>query len=316
VVGYFSRVSKKNSQIDSIGLKKAGKTTDIALSKVWVNGVPASQLEGFKSYVIPDNIQLTVNENVYAITIPDLQFKTLSLTIKVLEKKEQVLALQVFERLTVLGLKKVLAKRLRCSDLGQIFIQYRQDFLNNDNTLVGCGLANGAELTLTLSPENNNKIIRPEKTSADALEMFSKFKFVALDVPVPVAVQLASKATPQWKVIYPGLTLVAQCTYATCKTFQQLIHISKGMGSFEMTKECRVEKSCPECKQDFDKEIDNCGFLDCIYTIEGMLADGNLFLKQDQKAGKTHFVTFEEMKDGVSQVAEWKYITITTKPSS
>jgi hypothetical protein len=88
------------------------------------------------------------------------------------------------------------------------------------------------------------------------------------------------------------------------------------MGSFEMTKECRVEKSCPECKQDFDKEIDNCGFLDCIYTIEGMLADGNLFLKQDQKAGKTHFVTFEEMKDGASQVVEWKYITITTKPSS
>lgn len=316
---YSHNVAKEKNKLDHFSFLEAGlkvgETTQIALSKVWVNGVPASHLKGFKSYVLPENgVQFALSQDVYEVTVPGAHFNMLSLTIKISEDKEETLTLQVPERLTFLGLKKIVSKKLAIPDFGRLDIQYQGNSLDANNTLEECGFENGTELTLRLSSQEEDKVAKQEKATAGALEMFSAFSFVIADTPKTIPTTPVTKDTPIWRHLHKGLSLKAPCTNKVCKAFQKTVYIPKRMGTFNMAKEC-CEATCPACDKPFEKEVSNCGFWDCIYSIQGMMKDGTRFNEQNKTAPKDRFLTFEEVANGVSKIARWKYLEITTKPS-
>ena len=82
-----------------------------------------------------------------------------------------------------------------------------------------------------------------------------------------------------------------------------------------MAEECS-EAVCPACDNSFEKEPNNCGFTDCTYSIIGTMTDGTKFKEENKLAPKDGFLTFEEVVDGKSKIAQWKFLKVITQPTS
>jgi hypothetical protein len=313
----FNAVKEKN-KLDYFSFQKDNLITKVDLCKVWMNQWPVSYLKGFKSYVMPDHdVVFTKNHEIYDLTVPGTRFPTISLTIKVSGKGEQTLSLNAPEQLTVAGLKKVVARKLTIADLSQIHLQHQGCYLDANNTLEECGFESGTELFLNLSTESKEKSLPQEKITNKALEMgegIALFDFIKADTTKQYPTKPASPQTPSWQTVLPGLNLIASCTNKVCEASTKTIYIKKGMGMFNMAEES-AEATCPACNKSFEKAVNNCGFLDCLYTIKGMMQDGTKFNRENQMAPQKTFVTFEETVNGISKITKWKYLNVTTKPT-
>ena len=318
-VFYRYNPTKGKNRLEHFSFCKEGETTQVALSKIWVNHWPVSHLKGFKSYLMPqEGVQFTQAHDVYEITVPELNFPTLSLTVKVLGKQEQILTLTLPEKLSVAGLKKIVSRKLEISNLGLLNLQHNGSFLDPNNTLEECAFENGTELTLNLAEEPQKQASLQEKITTGALEMgggFNPLNFAKPDAPKVIPTKIATPQDPVWRIIDKGLNLKATCTEKTCKAFKQTVYIKKGMGVFNMAEEC-CEAKCPATGHSFAKDVNNCVFFDCLYSIKGMMEDGTKFNEVDKIAPKgMQALTFEETVNGASNIAKWKFLNITTKPS-
>ena len=292
-------------KLDHFSFEKAGKTTEIALSKIWVNGCPALYLKGFKSISLED-IEFALNNDTCDITLPP--FKTINITIKIEDKD---IELQVPENLKITGLKKIIAKQLRIDDSLQL--KHQGYALDGSITLGDSGFEDGTELTLNLPQAKQEKPSKEEKLTDGALELgggFSRFDYVSPDTPImePIAYTGA-----QWHIVRKGLNLKAECTTEKCQAFQKTIYIPKGMGTFNMAEHC-CEIICPACNESSTKDATNCGFMDCTYSITGKTEDGSRFEQKEKIAPKEALLTFEKVVDGKSNMAKWKFLKIVTEP--
>lgn len=77
-----------------------------------------------------------------------------------------------------------------------------------------------------------------------------------------------SSSAPDYRTMKKGLNLEGTCQIQTCKAFKKRVWAPKGMNLFNIAKEMQTSK-CPLCKG-FLKDVENCGFTDCLYSIEGM----------------------------------------------
>ncbi len=308
--------AKDKNRLDHFSFQQGGNNSSVDLSKIWINNWPTSHLKGFKSYVMPqEEVQFVQNHEIFDITVPGSHFATINLTVKVSGEKNETLSLTVPERLTVVGLKKIVSRKLEIPNLSLLNLQRNGYSLDASNTLEDCGFESGTELTLDLSNEAEKKPKAQEKITTGALEMaIQPFPFTKPEDTVHKPVVTAKPETPAWRLIYPGLSLTGSCTDKTCQAFKNLFYISRKMGAFDLAEECAENTTCPACQKTLEKPITNCGFYDCMYTIKGMMEDGTKFLKEDQKTSKKSFTTFEETVNGISKIVNWKYLKITTKP--
>ncbi len=298
------------------------KTTEIALSKVWVNNWPANQLKGFKAYIMPEGIPCKLEGDSYEITLNDSPFKTITLTIKIVGNQEQTLTLSIPENLKGIGLKQIIAKKLGINELATIHIKYEGYPLDSSFTLNDSGIENGAELTLHLST-HEEKPPENEKITDGALEII---RFPAVQPGQNVAPGATPGASnevkkqfaklgeaPRWRMLDKGLNLLALCSTKTCKAFQQYVYVQVGMGMFRINEES-AEAKCPECKNLFAKDITNFAFYDCTYHFKGKMIDNTPFDSGMKIVPKgDSYVTFEEILNGLSTVKEWKVLIVTTE---
>lgn len=113
---------------------------------------------------------------------------------------------------------------------------------------------------------------------------------------------------PRYRVVTRGLNLKGRCTTVGCEARNQVIWIQKGMGQFRIGEE-RFNSQCPSCNQIAD-QVENLGFWDCIYGIEGMRTRPHQErVNQEHEAGTERFTTFREGDAG-----SWAYLNITTQP--
>ncbi len=120
-----------------------------------------------------------------------------------------------------------------------------------------------------------------------------------------------SNEGPDWLTVYPGLNLKGFCKNSACAANGQTVWISKGFGSFNMLKDCRLAE-CPACHQPID-DVKNLGFYQCTYSVKGVVKNVNdttSIDKQDQQAPMDKLLSFI---DDDEQMADWISLTITTK---
>ena len=262
--------AKGKCKLSSLMYNDNTRTTEIALSKVWVNNSPATHLKGFKSLVMPqEGVELNIQGDSYEITLRNSPFKPFSLSVKVTGDKEQTLILSVPDNLKGMGLKKVVAKHLGISDLKTINIKYEGYPIDNSLMLRDSNLEDGAELTLDLSPDKSMTTPTNDKITDCILETLP-FSFVKPDVEIKGSF---SSDAPRWRTVGKGMNLMATCTTKACLAFQQLVIIPRGMKEFRLNEES-AEAKCPECKEFIAQDITNCALWDCTYSVKGKMIVG------------------------------------------
>lgn len=309
-VHYTFNDDKGKYKLESLTFKNADQTTQVALAKVWVNGMPAAHLKGFKSTVLSTEGALQTGETFYEIRLKDFPFKMTIITVKVLGEREQTLILEVPENLKGIGLKKIIAKQLDILDLTSCTLKHEGYPIDSDITLIDSGFGKGTELTLKLGPPKDEKKIEREKITDGALEKggYATTSFVVPDTPKPLSF---SKTAPNWRKVDRGLNLKAECTTNICKAFREIVYIPRGIGTFFINEE-NAEATCPECKNNFTKDVSNCVFWDCVYSFQGVMEDNTKYKQDNKIAPKDSCVTFEEIVNGMSTIKQWKYLKITT----
>jgi hypothetical protein len=119
---------------------------------------------------------------------------------------------------------------------------------------------------------------------------------------------------PKWRQVTKGLNLHGTCTNKVCEAFQHIVVQQKGFGTFNLNTEC-AEASCPICKTEL-KEVNNCGFYACKYSIEGKRKDkdGKIekIQKNNLKAPSDKYLTFESN----GEMRSWQYLNIKVEPLS
>ncbi len=134
---------------------------------------------------------------------------------------------------------------------------------------------------------------------------YSAFPFVDLEKPKTIDFDPKS---PEWCQVIPGLNLLGLCQKVGCVAKDQWVYVKKGLGVFEMSREC-AEAKCPMCKSDV-VNVKNGGFWDCKAQFKGKYEDN----QKDKQAvegifdaPKDKFLTFEEE----GHVKDWVYLTFT-----
>lgn len=309
----FYRFTQEKQKLDHFAFEKSGQTTEIALSKVWINGCPAIYLKGFKSTpMAEEGVQFALGEDVCNITLQNSAFCSIDVTIKILGEGEKILKLRVLENLKITGLKKIIAKELGMDDSSSLNLQYNESDLTDSITLRESGFNNGLELTLKLFESTEENGLEKGKLTCGP-ELGGGFAFVECIIAEKKKSVPFAETGPKWVRVYDGLNLQTECTTKACDAFHKIIYIQKGMGTFDMAKEsCRA--ACPQCSKTTTAGIKNFGFVNCMYSIFGTTDNGTVFERKNEIAPKTAYLTFEEIVDGQTKMAKWKYLEIITEP--
>lgn len=146
-----------------------------------------------------------------------------------------------------------------------------------------------------------------------------KTSFVDLSLENERKIDFA-KTAPRWRIIHPGLNLKGICTNEECEAFSNEVWIPQKFGSFNLL-EIRKNSFCP-CCQNFVLEVTNCGFYQCIFSLNGKTKSnqkdgGKLFSRSNQIAPNDCLLSFNDtgvtghMLDYQSLIIETKEIAKT-----
>jgi len=119
-----------------------------------------------------------------------------------------------------------------------------------------------------------------------------------------------AKTGPDYLTVDRGLNLRGKCKNSACEANNKVVWIQKKMGTFDIGMEVYTSE-CPSCHK-VAEEVDNLGFWDCQYSIEGFQLRPEK-KKVDEKnliAGKEKFTTFKQS----GTLADWSFLKITTAP--
>ena len=119
---------------------------------------------------------------------------------------------------------------------------------------------------------------------------------------------------PNWHKVTPGLNLIGRCTKRGCDAIGDFIIIKLGMSKkgiqpFSIPMEVS-NPTCPSCGCEDEKKviIDNMGFSDCKYTIQGKQKGQKKF----EKISETKDDEFTTFKKG--EKVKWIYLQVITTP--
>lgn len=287
------------------------KTTQVALAKVWVNGIPVQHLKGFKSSIMPEQGQLVCEGDQYILELKEFSYESLSLHIQLVG---HTIDLVVPTALKGIGLKKMIAKELEHKELSTLVVEYGGYAIDASLTLEDSGFTQATQLKAFLRPTEENQEPQGKITSWGQESFGNTIMFV---VPEPENTKLVAFAEegPSWRIVTKGLNLEGKCATTSCNAFNEKVVVKLGMGTFEVVEQ-NAEATCPQCNGNFKEDITNCYFWDCIYEFKGVLDDRTKFSLENQTAPKNGgYITFEKVVNGENKVKAWKYLKITAKPS-
>lgn len=117
--------------------------------------------------------------------------------------------------------------------------------------------------------------------------------------------------TPLWKIVQPGLNLVGECKNIQCDAYEKRIRIPKGIGSFNINKECKISH-CPSCEKTA-ANVNNLGFFRCYFSINGSYRNENnnpVEVKRERKRAPDNKLLCYEGEN----TQKWLYLEIKTEP--
>lgn len=114
-----------------------------------------------------------------------------------------------------------------------------------------------------------------------------------------------SKA-PKWRIVSKGLNLEGKCINKSCEANDKRVWVQMGIGTFDIIRKT-FELKCPSCNQCIT-DVNNVGFWDCKYVINGMQIKPELKpIQKENNAPKEQFLTFYPNE------VKLAYLTIETK---
>lgn len=284
-----------------------------ALSNIWVNKQPASCLKGFDirkitHHKVKNAAELhlsTADEPKIHLTFCD-------------EEGNKLFERQVSPFLTGGGLRLIIERKLKLQDFVISENPTVQFQLDEALTLEESGI--DAPTTLTLGKEKSasqekkisTSITEGGSTGGVAHKSFVNFLF-PFEVPV-------DDTAPKWRKVKEGFNLEGRCLSAQCDAFKQkrwvCIPIGFSHDEAHRINEVCCGRICPSCEKPLNpKEIKNCIFYQCAYEIDGMTSK-NVPLKRNLQTEQGRPISFllENPENGLSNLEDWIYLKIITKP--
>lgn len=117
---------------------------------------------------------------------------------------------------------------------------------------------------------------------------------------------------PSWRCVEPGLNLKGICQSVECPAYRDVVWIQKGLGTFNLNKECRTA-CCPSCNKVAEK-VQTVGFFQCFYSMEGQLSDGEKMVRHGRKQAPNDKLLM--YSDDNSSLSLWNYLEIKTEAVS
>ena len=207
-----------------------------------------------------------------------------------------------------MGLKKQLQRQLQIDDF-QLLDSYKTPF-EESYQLADCGVTEGSVLFVVCNI-GNKPISLLENRGAHHLEVFEPFSFVKFQEEVHLDFD---DQADYWRAIAQGLNLIGTCTTEGCDAVNQRVYVFEnlGIGTFKLDVE-RHRACCPCCKQRL-KEVNNCVFWDCIYSIEGKNEGEPPFHSGKKRAPTEKALTYRDSE--AIDIDKWKHLEITTEKIS
>ena len=173
---------------------------------------------------------------------------------------------------------------------GEINLSYQGEVLMGNRTLVSYEISEKACLV---------------QLEEDSQESINKCSFGFNDLSQQTKINFLPGA-PDYHRIDCGLNLLGRCKNAKCEPVNKYVWIQKGIGGFNIGKEIN-NSACPACGE-IAEEVNNLGFWNCKFEIEGYRNSEKMVFKQSSTAPRDRFTTFEEGKS----LTNWCYLEVKT----
>lgn len=281
------------------------------LEDVRINQQPAQHVKIFNAQIIKDYSLFRAEIMEGKLHLFSDSFA--SIKIQILHE-EQYHSFQVSPSLTLSGLHIMIEEKLRVSDFTICDSKSKRPF-GEVHTLEACGITELSSLMLIFeeSPfifpidENTNGI------SQEGAFGLSKLLFVNFNNQKSVPLYLKA---PEWRTVSRGLNLEGICKSKACVAYEKRVCDPKGISVFNMRETC-TKAVCPMCLEKLSS-VTNCIFWDCLYSIEGKTdKDEKTFKIENEKAPRETALSFAEATKGqLSTIVKWKFLTITTSPTT
>jgi DNA repair exonuclease SbcCD ATPase subunit len=154
----------------------------------------------------------------------------------------------------------------------------------------------------------DNAIKKMQKIAKNMLQEEKSFNFNSLDNK---RTENFNNKAPRWRIVIPGLNLLANCDYERCDAYKDAIWIKIGINNEEL-KIFNIAKlsklaTCPECNVKA-VNVNNLGFYGCYYTITGWKegAKKGIDIPKTQ-AESSRFTTFLNGDN-----TEWAFLEVVT----
>lgn len=145
----------ESGKLDHFTFEKAGQTTQIALSNIWINQVPALYIKGFKHCAIEKISGFSIDESSELRLNTD-QFETIALILTGLGKEE--IKFNVPKKLKSPGLKEAICKNLKLDNSDCLSLKYKNLPLDESNTMEDLGFENQTKISVFLPEKERKKI--------------------------------------------------------------------------------------------------------------------------------------------------------------
>jgi hypothetical protein len=315
--GVLRALYKHEGKLDKFSLTIEDKMTEFALSAVWVNKQPVLYLKGFKAQKIEKNTldrYEVVDRELYLFLNSQQEVSLRIVYQDHFEQKQRELALKVSLNLKVSGLKEMIQKEWKLNDF-EIYDHTVK--LKGSRQLNQCDIEENQSLTVLCDEYLKAVAIEERNQGGGGLESFRLPKIPFVNFANEIHLSFDNQA-PKWRTVERGLNFEGRCVKESCevnmqKTGETLVCAPKGFDVFSLSEDRQA--NCPVCVEPL-KDINNCIFWDCLYSIEGEQENGVHFKRENVQAPKDRALSFAEASDsGQGNIVKWKYLKITTRPS-
>lgn len=294
--------------VTQIVLKKQNENKSFLLSETWINNQPAQHLKGIKAQIIENEFTFNAYIIEGKLHLFSDSFKEMQINV---QYNGNNYTFPVSPNLKLKGLNAIVEHTLKHANF-EIIDQETQKKLQGA-TLGECNIKETSILEINQKKIKKND---PLASSGFASAEFGEFNNSFVDFKEEISLDV-EKEPPPWRVLENGLNLVGICFghifTVNCKAFAKKVYIPIGTGTFSIIDKVVDKGFCPACHQKI-KNISNCIFQNCVYTVEGSTPtekENQVIILKKQTPNKI-VRSFSSLNHSV----EWNSLTVTCSPVS
>lgn len=119
-----------------------------------------------------------------------------------------------------------------------------------------------------------------------------EFDFNSLNTPI---CQPFAKSAPNYRTVGQGLSFGSKCIHQGCVAYNEVIYVTKGLGTFDIGRESMLLK-CPECNN-LAAVSTNCGFYLAKWKFSGVIKSTRELIEKEGKTKSQDYYTWQNGED-------------------